>query len=95
MRGQLWLANAGSFPCAGLGAYAYNVENDVLGSRGLDLSTCESPRTRATPSQPPLFCTSAVGQRALSCKTHFHEVVSLTAVPVTYHFLLRIPAVHT
>ena len=29
---------------AGLGAYAYNVENTVLGSRGLDDWACEFPR---------------------------------------------------
>lgn len=28
---------------AGLGAYAYNVENTVLGSRGLDDWACEGP----------------------------------------------------
>eukprot|EP00283_Hemiselmis_rufescens_P010589 CAMPEP_0173431490 /NCGR_PEP_ID=MMETSP1357-20121228/9621_1 /TAXON_ID=77926 /ORGANISM="Hemiselmis rufescens, Strain PCC563" /LENGTH=52 /DNA_ID=CAMNT_0014395975 /DNA_START=25 /DNA_END=183 /DNA_ORIENTATION=- len=40
-------------PNKGYGAYAYNVENDVLGSRGLDLSSYLNGRK--APSQKLAF----------------------------------------
>lgn len=42
----------------GLGAYAYNVENTVLGSRGLDDWAC---------NDPPLFVFLLPGPRCIWC----------------------------
>jgi hypothetical protein len=59
---------------AGLGAYAYNVENTVLGSRGLDDWACKFPRATRGVSVPCCaLCSLRLIDLSCSCMPDFNQ----------------------